>query len=878
MESEPKLNPSTEQVVPAATGLTSAVAEQRLRTEGPNELSGGGGRSLAGIGLELLREPMFLLLLGCGGIYVLLGDRQEAFVLLGFVLIVAGITLYQERKTERALEALRSLASPRALVVRDGRRVRIAGREVVREDILVLSEGDRIAADGALVSCVNLFVDESLLTGESVPVRKTPWDGIAPLGSPGGDTEEQPFVFAGTLVTGGTALAQVHGIGAATAMGRIGTALSTVAPEPSALQRETSLLVRRLALAAIALCVLVVAAYGLARKDWLGGLLGGLTLAMAILPNELPAVLAIFLALGAWRLSKHQALARRVPVLETLGAATVLCVDKTGTLTQNVMSVRRLSVNGRPFDLPPPAAAGGKGASLPDEAHELVEYAILASQRDPFDPMERAFHALGALRLADTEHLHPDWTLVRQYPLSDHLLALSHVWTSPDGAEYVIAAKGAYEAIADLCHLDAAAQVALRTCADAMAADGLRVLGVARARFRLGGALPEVQHDFAFELVGLVGLEDPIRPGVPAAIAECATAGVRVVMITGDHPNTARSIGRAIGLDGADRIVTGAELDHLDDASLGERVRVANIFARVVPEQKLRLVRALQSIGEVVAMTGDGVNDAPALKAADIGIAMGGRGTDVAREASGLVILNDDFATIVAAIRLGRRLFDNLKSAMAYILAVHVPIAGLTVVPVVFGLPLVLMPVHVAFLHLIIEPTCSIVFEVEPAAPGIMDRPPRDPRRPLYGATLVAGSLLQGFAMLAILLAVFLVSLRRGQGELDARALAFTTLVLTNLVLILVNRASGKASLLQTARARNAAFWWVTLGAVALLGLVLYVPFLRDRFRFSTLHPDDLGICVAASVGGLACIGIVRRLSAPGTRRRMARQMLNRGG
>ena len=840
-----------------STGLSEAEAEERLRRFGYNELPSSRRRSIASIAADVLREPMFLLLVVCGGIYFLLGDREEALMLLGFVVIVAAITLYQEHKTERALEALRDLSSPRALVIRDGRRRRIAGREVARGEVIVLSEGDRVPADAAVLSQLNLATDESLLTGESVPVRKRAWDGNERLGRPGGD--DLPFVFAGTLVANGHAVAEVLATGTQTEMGRIGKALQ-ISPERTALQRETSRLVRKLAVVAVALCVLVVAAYGLTRRDWLDGFLAGLTLAMAVLPNEFPAVLAIFLALGAWRLSLRRALARRVPVLEALGAATVLCVDKTGTLTLNQMSVRALFTAGRAFDVPQ-----DESEPLPEWIHEVAEYAILASQSDPFDPMEKAFHALGERRLARTEHLHPNWTLVRQYPLSDQLLALSHVWRAPEGDEHVIAAKGAYEAIADLCHLAPQETERLRSEAGEMAARGLRVLGVAKARFR-PGALPEKQHDFDFQLVGLAGLADPVRPKVPEAIAECYGAGVRVVMITGDHPQTARSIARQIGLRDPEEVITGAELDRMGDGELARRSRSVNVFARVVPEQKLRLVKALKADGEVVAMTGDGVNDAPSLKAADIGIAMGGRGTDVAREASGLVVLDDDFSTIVEAIRLGRRTFDNLQSAMAYILAIHVPIAGMTVVPVLLRLPLVLMPVHVAFLHLIIEPACSVVFEVEPEDPQAMRRPPRDPKAPLYGRRLVWLSVLQGTSVLAILLAVFLATLRLGKGELDARALAFTTLVIANLALIVVNR-SWRRSLWVTLRAHNAALWWVIGGAAFLLALVLSLPLLRSLFRIGPMHVPDLALSAGA---GLLSIGWFELVKWAGRSRRPA--------
>jgi Ca2+-transporting ATPase len=835
-----------------SVGLTDLEAHERLQAEGFNELPSDRHPGLLGRLSEVLREPMFLLLVACGTIYVFLGDLEEALILLGFVLLVAGITLYQERKTERAIAALRDLTSPRALVIRDGVRRRIAGREVVRGDALVLSEGDRVAADGAVVSCLNLFADESLLTGESVPVRKTVWDGFTPVGRPGGDG--QPFVFAGTLVTHGHGVAVVQRTGAQSEIGTVGKALQTVAPERSALQRETGRLVCWLALVGIGLCALVVVAYGLTRADWLNGFLAGLTLAMAIMPNEFPAVLAVFLALGAWRIAQQRVLTRRVPALETLGAATVLCVDKTGTLTLNQMSVQELCAGDMVYDVPPVPAA-----PLPEAFHELVEFGVLASQRDPFDPMEKAFHLLGERRLADTEHLHPSWSLVRQYPLSDELLALSHVWRSPDGNEYVIASKGAPEAIGDLCHLSAAQQAALSARVERMAADGLRVLGVAQARFQ-PESLPGEQHDFEFQLVGLAGLADPVRPTVPDAIRECYAAGIRVVMITGDHARTAESIARQIGLRAPEEVLTGIELDQLSDAELRQRIDTTNVFARVVPEQKLRLVQALQAVGEVVAMTGDGVNDAPALKAADIGIAMGGRGTDVAREASALVILDDDFSSIVHAIRFGRRVFDNLKNAMAYILAIHVPIAGMSLVPVLFRLPLLLLPVHIAFLHLIIEPACSVVFEAEPEDRSIMHRPPRPPREALFGGRLVTLSLLQGVSVLLIVLAVFLLSMHWGQTEGEVRALTFTTLIAANLALIFSNR-SWHHTILETLRSPNRALWWVAGSAVVLLAAVLYIPAVRMLFRMAVLHGMDIALCLLAGLLSIAWFEAVKILN-----------------
>ena len=856
MATNAKLNAETGLLDQDTNGLSSTIALTRLKEEGYNELPSAGSRRIWTIAWETVQDPIFLLLGGGGIIYWILGDLQEALILLGFVFFITGISLYQEGKTEHALEALRDLSSPRALVMRDGERKRIAGREVVRGDVLVLAEGDRVPADAIVVSCSNLSTDESLLTGESLPVRKVAADGKVTMARPGGD--ELPFVYAGTLVVQGQGMVQVQAIGAQTEMGKIGKALQNVKPEITPLQREMNRLVNRLLGIALALCVAIVIIYGATRGDWLKGLLAGITLAMAILPNEFPVVVTIFLALGAWRISQNHVLARRAAAVETLGSATVLCVDKTGTLTLNQMAVQQLlphnPENAQSYDL-----ALHPQDPLPEAVHELVEFCILASQRDPFDPMEKAFKQLGDRYLANTEHLHNDWVLLREYPLSPDLLAMSHVWQSANGEQYEIAAKGAPEAIADLCHFTPAQQQALAAQVSAMATQGLRVLGVAKASVletpptflpphpSLNPThLPEKQHDFPFQFIGLVGLSDPVRPTVAAAIQECYTAGVRVVMITGDYPATAQAIARQIGLQEIGAIMTGAELDQMSDAELQQRIQTTNIFARAVPEQKLRLVNALKIKGEVVAMTGDGVNDAPALKAAQIGIAMGERGTDVAREAAALVLLDDDFSSIVQAVKLGRRIFDNLRKAMAYLLAIHIPIAGMSLIPVLFKLPLVLLPVHVAFLHLIIDPACSIVLEAEPAEPNVMQRPPRNAREPLFGRKTVGLALLQGLGILAIVLAIFVVTLYRGQGELDARALTFTTLILANLCLIVSERSSSRLSL-KVLKAPNAALWWVIGGGLVFLALVLYVPFLRQLFSFSFLHPIDLVICFAGA-------------------------------
>jgi Ca2+-transporting ATPase len=849
-----------ESQVKGLKGLTAERAVHVLRTEGPNELPSSKKRGIIGIVFEVLKEPMFLLLLACGLIYLFLGEIQEAVMLLGFVIVIMGITIYQEQKTENTLEALRDLSSPRALVIRDGERHRIAGRDVVRGDLIVLSEGDRVPADAVLLWGVNLSVDESLLTGESAAVRKSAGDSSQILQRPGG--EDTPFVHSGTLVVHGQGVAEVKATGASSEIGRIGKALQTLEQEQTPLQRETGIIVRTIFIGALALCAVVVVVYGITRGNWLQGILSGVTLAMAMLPEEFPVVLTIFLALGAWRISQKNVLARRMAAVESLGAATVLCTDKTGTLTQNRMKIRMLRAAGRSLDL-----EESKG-SLPESFHELLEYGILASQEDPFDPMEKALHEVGEATLTDTEHLHDNWTLVQQYPLSRELLALSHVWRSVAGAGYVVATKGAPEAIADLCHFDASATASLARDVHEMADRGLRVIGVARAGF--GKAeLPNIQHEFVFQFIGLIGLEDPIRPTVPAAIAECAEAGIAAVMITGDYPVTAQKIARQIGMRDWANVVTGQELARIGTEELRERVKGAAIFARVVPEQKLLIVEAFKANGEIVAMTGDGVNDAPALKSAHIGVAMGERGTDVAREASDLVLLDDDFSSIVAAVRLGRRIFDNLKKAMAYIVSVHIPIALASLLPVLLNWKeMILFPVHIVFLELIIDPACSIVFEAEPAEPDIMKRKPRSASDRLFGRQSLVRSALQGIVAFGMVFGVFEASLFLGETVAHARTLAFITLIVANLCLILTNR-SWQQSLFASLVVPNRALLWVVGSALAFLGLVVYVPGLRDLFHFAPVSLLDILIALAAGLVSVTWFEIVKRFRRAGAEYRV---------
>ena len=825
-------------------GLTAAQAAQRLLENGPNALPASRPLSAGRLLLDVVSEPMFLLLVACGVIYLLLGDRNEALMLLGFVCIVMGITFFQRRRTERSLNALSDLSCPRALVIRDGKQQRIAGRDLVLGDLVLLAEGDRVPADMELLSASNLTADESMLTGESVPVIK---HGASDAGG-----SPDSLVYSGTLITQGTASGLVVATGPHSALGRIGASLATMGSELTPIQRETRRVVRHVAIGGLCLAAGLALAYWWLRGDALQGLLAGLTLAMAILPEELPVILTLFLGLGAWRLGRESILARSIPAIELLGATTVLCVDKTGTLTANRMDVARLCSETSAHD-----CQGDPAAALQEELHGLLEYAVLASHRRAFDPMESAIGQTGARLLANTEHLHADWQLIDDYPLSRQMLAMSRVWQSPDRSEFLVAAKGAPEAIIDLCHLAPKRAAAIAAQVQAMANDGLRVIGVARATFA-APPLPDNQHVFDFEFLGLLGLHDPVRPEVPDAVAQCHAAGIRVVMITGDHPATALAIARQAGIAGvASAVMSGMDLAALDDTALRARLADTDVFCRIAPEQKLRLVQAFRSRGDIVAMTGDGVNDAPALKAANIGVAMGARGTDVAREAAALVLLKDDFSSLLLAVQHGRRLFANLRKAIVFIVAVHVPIVGLSILPVLLGWPMLLMPVHILFLQMVIDPACSIVFEAEPIEADAMTSKPRRPDMHLFDREILLRGLLQGAGLLAMLVGFHVLVRWAGHSDEVARTTTFLSLVLSNLGLIYVNRQWTQPSWRRGIKS-NRAFAWISMAASLLLLLVLGAAPVRELFAFALPDMALLMQCAFVAVLGIAWFECVK--------------------
>lgn len=800
---------------PIPPGLDEAEALRRLARFGPNEIRKARSRSLLAIVLDALREPMALLLLVATGLYLSFGHLDEGLFLAVGTLVSIGLTVGQEVRSERALTALRAMAEPYARVIRGGCERRLAARDLAPGDIVLVGEGERVPADLRLLSPLVVTVDESLLTGESVPVARSGADADA----------DARRLFAGSLIVGGHGVAEVTGTGPRTALGRLGETLGEEGEPPTALQRATRRFVGLVGLLAVAFCILVAVAYGTTRHDWLGGVLAGLTLAIALIPEEFPMVLTVFMALGARRLAKRRVLVRRTAVVEALGGATLLCVDKTGTLTENRM---RLTAVWRP-DGPVEGQAPEDPAARP-----LLEAALRASVLHSNDPMDRALHQ----RLGDGLEAGAP---IQAWPLRPERLAFIQLWRGPVG--FRAGAKGAPEAVFSLCGLTGRARSRATEVQERMAGRGLRVLAVADWR----GATPFAGDPGAagFRFLGLIAFEDPLRADAPQALRLAQEAGVSVAMITGDYPATARAIAGQAGIDLSCGVVTGADIEAASPAELRERLRTARVFARVRAEQKLALVAAFQANGHVVAMTGDGVNDAPALEAADIGIAMGRRGSEVAREAADLVLLDDSFATLVDGVAMGRRIYANLRKAMIYITAIHVPIAGLALAPLIFGWPPLLLPMHVVLLELVIDPISALAFEAAPTSPKAMRDPPRRPGEALFGLRQITGAAAAGLVML-VALTVLYAWTTSVAATAEARGATFSSLIVANLALAFTG--SGVDGVGPFHRSRRP-FWVVCGLALAVLVLVLTVPAWSSMFGVAVPSP---GLLVVALLLGLA--------------------------
>jgi P-type Ca2+ transporter type 2C len=816
-------------------GLSEAEARQRLLRDGYNEITTvkRGARLLRQ--LEILREPMFGLLIGAGVLYAVIGEPVDAAVLGVFATLSVSIAMIQRGRSDRVLAALRELSSPRALVIRDKIRRRIPGRNVVAGDLLVVNEGDRMPADAVLVAGDDVMADESLLTGESVPVRKRPVALAAVIAArPGG--EDLPQLYSGSLIVRGSGMAVTTATGARAEVGKIDTVIQQIQTVRAGLEAETRRWVLGFALLGLAVSAVAVLIHGLMRGNWLEALLAGVALAMSLLPEELPLVLTVFTVMGAWRLARSRVLTRRPAAIETLGAATVLCTDKTGTLTRNRMSVACLRSGADAWDAdmqpPPPVSA----------LRNLLQSTHLAVRPEAVDPMDRAVVAL-----ASRFGLPPvGGRLIRTFALRPGRPFIVQAWREDDG-RIALAAKGAPEAIARLCRLESGELASALADAQVLASKGIRVLAAAYGELPAGAEVPPDVDALQLRWQGLVGFVDPLRPSVPAAIVACRDAGVRVIMITGDHPATAAAIAAQAGIPAAVAL-TGTDVDAMNDTALAKVVGTVDVFARIRPEQKLRLVEALKAQGHVVGMTGDGINDAPALKAAHIGIAMGSRGTDVAREAAALVLLDDDFSALAEAIRLGRRIYDNIGKAIGYILAVHVPIAGIALLPILLGMPLVLSPMLIALLELLIDPACSVIFEAEPAEQDVMRRRPRNPSSLLISARFALRSLLQGALAFAAVAAVYLWYALHGASTEATRSITLLMLLVANGCLVLSHR-SRATSMWFVVERRNTALGWGLIVATLFVAAVFTWPPLRDLLGLVSPGLTGLLTCIAAGAG-----------------------------
>lgn len=823
-------------------GLTSLEAARRLQEFGPNELSRLESKRFFRRVLDVVKQPMLFLLLAAGSLNFVLAEFSDGLILMVAVIVVISISVYQENKTEKALLSLRELSAPRALVIRDGIQVRVAGKEIVVGDVIVLNEGDRVPADGVLIRCSNFMVDESTLTGESMPVRKVAGQNInqLELGTPGGD--DTSSVFAGTLTIKGKGFAVVLKTASQTQLGLIGSSVQDIEIEQTPLQREINRLVRVVAILGFGAAIAVTCIYALTRNDWIEGLLVGISTTMALLPEEFPVVLTVFLALGAWRMSQTNVLVRRSPVIETLGSASVICVDKTGTLTENRMQVRELIANGKRYVV--------DSGNVPEEFAELIEYLALASSQDSFDPMDKAFIQLGKQALNSSNQKHTPIAFVAEYPLTESLMAVTNAWQTTD--HIVISAKGAPESIAKLCKLNADEIKKLTDQVNEATSSGQRVLAVAKAKHNLQQSLPDSPDGFNFELLGLVGLHDPVRSGVEQAISECTNAGIRTVIITGDFPGTAMAVAREIGIDVSAGALTGSDVAAMSVTELAKQVQRVNVFARMIPTQKMQLIAAFKANGDVVAMTGDGVNDAPALRVADIGLAMGARGTDVAREAAAIVITDDDFTSIVKGIRRGRGIFNNLRKALTYIIAVHIPIFGMTLVPVLVNdWPLVLLPIQIAFIELIIDPVCSVVFESEPIDENIMNRSPRKLGKNIFGIFEILIAVSQGLINFTVILAVYLWALQSNFTDSEVKTITFITLVFSNLATIFINRSWTLTTLKVMRERKNKMLNWAVALATALLFVLTSIEPINKTFGFTQVSPTNWAVALTSATLGV---------------------------
>lgn len=757
--------------------------------------------------IQVLKEPMFLLLIAAAVIYFLLGEPRDGTIMLVFVVGIISIDVIQEWKTDKTLNALKNLSAPHITVIRDGEECIINSEDLVPGDLMMIAEGVKLPADGKVIRSNDLCIDESSLTGEAEGVWKCTDD------SGNKDYWKKDHCYAGTLVTQGTGVILVEKIGAETEYGKIGINVAEAPDRPTPMEKQTRKLVKICAMIAalLFLMVCIITYFNLPDHEFkeriIESILSGITLAMAMIPEEFPVILTVFLSMGAWRLAKKSSLVRRLPSVETLGAVSVLCVDKTGTITMNKMRVRECW-------------------AFNNNITETNKIMGMACEVDAYDPMEHAI-----LDYCEDNNISKDelfkGDLISEYSFTNERKMMGHVWKVED--EAIIAAKGSAEKILTLCRLEEEEKKIVENKIFSMSSKGLRVLGIGRMILQDERDIPETLEECRLEFLGLVGLQDPPRENVKDDIASCIKAGIRVVMITGDNGITASAIAKQVGIPHSSDIITGDELNAMTDEKLKERIKDVSIFSRVMPEHKMRIVKAFKENGDVVAMTGDGVNDAPALKYADIGIAMGKRGSEVSREAADLILLDDNFSTIVDTIKDGRRIYDNIRKAIGYVFTIHIPIAFASLLAPMIDIRssmLLLLPVHVVLLELLIDPTCSIVLERQPAEIDIMERKPRNPKESILTASILIKSIIQGIVLFGASFASYYLYLKNNPGQAEiARSIGLAIIMLSNMLLVQVNSSESEFAYRSMMNLKkDSVMWAVGFGTLIGLGVILYTP------------------------------------------------------
>lgn len=802
-------------------GLTDEQVIAARNEHGLNKLNYKKDDTILDTVKRIVKDPMLIMLLVASSIYFISGKTGDGIFLAAAIVFQTSISLYQYSRSRNALAKLSDLSQPHSKVIRQGQELAIKSEEIVIGDSLIIEEGSSVSADGIIVHSNDFAVNESILTGESMSVLKD-------------KTKEDNKVFSGTTAVSGLAIATVTAIGNETRLGKIGTSLANIEEEKTPLEKQIANFVKKMAITGLLVFVIVWGINFWHSRDWLISLLQSLTLAMSILPEEIPVAFTTFMALGAWRLMKMGIVVKQMKTVETLGSATVICTDKTGTITENKMSLAKLfTIEGKKVTAP-------AKDSTADEK-ELIRLAMWASEPVPFDPMEEALHQAYKESAATDER--PAYKLIHEYPLDGKPPMMTHIFENAQGNR-IVAAKGAPEAMLQVSSLSNRDKEAFLVATESMANEGYRLLAVGIANFE-GNNFPATQQEFKFDLKGVVAFYDPPKKNIEEVLEHFYRAGISVKIITGDNAATTEAIAKQVGFKGADKAITGDELMKMGDEELANCVMDTNIFTRMYPEAKLKIINALKQKNQIVAMTGDGVNDGPALKAAHIGIAMGKKGTEIAKQAASLILLEDDLSKMVDAIAMGRKIYTNLKKAIQYIISIHIPIILTVFIPLALGwiYPNIFSPVHIIFLEIIMGPTCSIIYENEPLEKNTMLQPPKPLTSTFFNWRELSTSIVQGLVITAGTLFMYQYAVRNGYDEAVTRTMTFTTLITANIFLTLVNR-SFYYSLFTTLRYKNKMVLFIILITMALVSMMLFVQPLTHFFQFETMTWRQTGVCI----------------------------------